>query len=67
MELRNKLKEFESRILEAQSNNLSRIEHNKDTSLMTIDGGLDRINSSMMSTTNKEQTASDFTVMFLRD
>ena len=52
--------------MDAQSSNLSRIEH-KDNSLMTIDGGLERINSSMMSTNKESTNNNDFTVMFLRD
>lgn len=68
MELRTKLREFENKILEAQSSVISKIDPNKDFSLMSIEGGgFDKSNISTVCTNKDHPSNNDFTIMFLRE
>ena len=63
-DLKSKLKEFEMKVIELQSASISKIDKDHTQSMMLIDTSNDKINTSQMSQSHKDN---DFTVIFLKD
>ncbi len=64
-DLRAKLKEFEQKVIELQSQSVSKIDKDCSLSMMMIDTSSDKINMSNISSSNKENN--EFTVVYLKD